>query len=151
MSEARKHQKCKVKWTSLFSAWNLRWIGNNKISIYDPNKQHEIYHTPFGDNILEEKNPLPYGDELVDAKVAGIDEPYMEELDNFIWSQIQLPDKSGIPLLATVRKRKRDSHGQPISKSDNNPLLDSRIYELEYPDGRVEEYSVNIILENMVE
>ena len=30
-------------------------------------------------------------------------------------------------------------------------MLDSRIYELEFPDGRVEEYSVNVILENMVD
>ena len=30
-------------------------------------------------------------------------------------------------------------------------MLDSRIYELEFPDGRVEEYAVNVILENMVD
>ena len=72
----------------------------------------------------------------------------MEELDSLIGSQVNLPDKSGIPLLVTVNKRKRDSQGHPVGRADDNPILDSRIYELEYPDGRVEEYS---ILENMVE
>ena len=29
--------------------------------------------------------------------------------------------------------------------------MESRIYELEFPDGRVEEYSVNVIIENMLD
>ena len=32
-----------------------------------------------------------------------------------------------------------------------NQIIDSRIYELEFQDGRVEEYSVNVILENMLD
>ena len=50
-----------------------------------------------------------------------------------------------------MKKRKRDSHRQPVGRADNDPVLDSRIYELEYPDGRVEKYSLNMILESMVE
>ena len=51
---------------------------------------------------MEEEVALPYGDELVDVKVENIDEPYMEELDSLIGSQVNLPDKSGNPLLVTV-------------------------------------------------
>ena len=40
----------------------------------------------------------------------------MEELDDWIGSQLQLPDKSGIPLLVIVRKRKRDLYVQLIGK-----------------------------------
>ena len=126
-------------------------VGNNKVPIFDPSKPGEIYCKPFGDDILEEGNALPYGDDLMDVKVSEIGESYMEELDDLIESRVQLPDKSGIPLLVTVKKRKRDAYGQPIGRANNNPILDSRIYELEYSDVRVGEYSVNIILENMVE
>ena len=87
----------------------------------------------------------------MDVKVKDIDEPYMEELDNLIGSQVKLPDKGDIPLLVTVKKSKRDSHAQPVGRAGNDPVLDSRIYEFEYPDGRVEEYSMNTILENLVE
>ena len=31
------------------------------------------------------------------------------------------------------------------------PMLDSSVYELEFPDGRVEEYSANIIIMNMLD
>ena len=57
--------------------------------------------------------------------------------------------KDGIPLLATVKRRKLDHKGQPIGSPNTNPTIDSRIYKLEFPDGRVEEYSVNVIIENM--
>ena len=126
-------------------------IGNNKIPIFNPGKPDEIQYKPLEDNILEEEVVIPYGDELVDVKVEDIDEPYMEELDSLIGSQVNLPYKSGNPLLVTENKRERDSQGQPVDRADNNPILNSRIYELEYPDGKVEEYSVNTILENMVE
>ena len=94
---------------------------------------------------------LPYGNELMDAKVAEIDEAYIEELDGLIGSQVQVPDESGIPLMVTVKKRKRDSYGQPVGRVNSNPVLDSRIYKVEYPDGRVKYYSVNTKLENMAE
>ena len=89
-------------------------IGNNKVPVFDPSKPDEIYYKPFGDDMLEEGNALPHGNELMNAKVAEIDEPYMEELNNLIGSQVKQTDKCGIPLLVTVKKRKRDSHGQPV-------------------------------------
>ena len=126
-------------------------IGNSKVPLFNPSKLDEIHYKLFGDDMLEEDIALPYEDELVDVKVKDIDEPYMEKLDSLIGSQVNLPDKSCVPLLVTVKKRKGGSHGQLVGKADNNPILDSRICELEYRDGRVEECSVNIILENMVE
>ena len=60
-----------------------------------------------------------------------------------------IPNKEAIPVLAIVKKRKRDALGQPIGTKNENPILDSRIYELQFPDGRIEEYSVNVIAENL--
>ena len=50
-------------------------IGNSKMSIFDLSKPNEIYYKPFGDDMLEEENALPCGDELVDVKVTEIDKP----------------------------------------------------------------------------
>ena len=33
---------------------------------------------------------------------------------------------------------------------DDNPLQNSIVYEVEFPDGQVKEYSANIIAENML-
>ena len=50
-----------------------------------------------------------------------------------------------------MKRRKRDVLGKPIGKEHSNPILNIRIYELEIPDGRVDEYAVNIIIENIIE
>ena len=60
---------------------------------------------------MEDDIALPYGDKLVDVKVEDIDEPNKEELDSLIGSQVNLPDKSGVLLLVTGKKRNRDSYG----------------------------------------
>ena len=51
--------------------------------------------------------------------------------------------------LETVISRKRDKHGNPIGRHNSNPILDTRTYEVEFPDREALEYSANIIAENL--
>ena len=41
--------------------------------------------------------------------------------------------------------------GNPIGEEIINPILNTRMYELEFPDERVDEYLVNIIIENLID
>ena len=41
-------------------------------------------------------------------------------------------------IIATAKRRKRGINGKPIGISNDNPLLDTRIYEVEMTDGSVE-------------
>ncbi len=43
--------------------------------------------------------------------------------------------------------RKRDQDGNPVGTYHNNPLLNTRIYLAEFPDGHIVEYSANMIAE----
>ena len=45
---------------------------------------------------------------------------------------------------------KRYASGNPIGEEHRNPVLDVRLYELEFSDGRVDEYAVNIIIDNII-
>ena len=83
--------------------------------------------------------------------MGNVDDGYLESLDDLIFTQVTLPGKDGIPLLVTIKRRKLDHKGQPVVSPNTNTILDSRIYILEFPDGRVEEYSVNIVIENMLD
>jgi hypothetical protein len=56
----------------------------------------------------------------------------------------------GETLLARVNKRVRDEEGNPVGNANDNPLLDSRKYKVEYADGHVEELTANIIAENLI-
>jgi hypothetical protein len=53
---------------------------------------------------------------------------------------------------ATVRKHVRNDDGMPVGVAHNNPLWDSRKYEVQYyyVDGYVEELTANLIAENLI-
>ena len=51
--------------------------------------------------------------------------------------------------MAIVKKILKDSNGIPIVLANDNPILDSRIYEFEYHDGYIVAMSSNLIAENL--
>ena len=58
--------------------------------------------------------------------------------------------KDSIPVLAKVKKRKRDANNLPVGDANLNLILETSIYELEFPDGRIEERHVNAITEKFL-
>ena len=73
-----------------------------------------------------------------------------EAYDKFLSAEVMLP-QGDILVPAQVVGRKHDLDGNPIGQAHANPLLDSRVYEVEFPDedGHTEEYAANIITENI--
>ena len=53
------------------------------------------------------------------------------------------------PQFARFTKRLRDTNDLPIGKSSDNPILDTRMYKVEYADGKNSALSANLISENM--
>ena len=51
--------------------------------------------------------------------------------------------------MARVTKRLRDANGIPIGTTDDNPLLNTRMYKVEYLDGERTSLSANHIAENL--
>jgi len=49
----------------------------------------------------------------------------------------------------TVTHRKRNSDGNPVGHAHTNPILNTRVFEVEFSDGHVAEYATNVIAENM--
>ena len=41
----------------------------------------------------------------------------------------------------------QDNHGREVGTYNPGPVLDTRIYEVMFPDGKVEQYVVNLIAE----
>ena len=55
-----------------------------------------------------------------------------------------------LPVISKVGNHKQVTNDIPIGEANVNPILDSRIYELDYTDGRVRQYGLNVIAENIV-
>ena len=71
-----------------------------------------------------------------------------DAFDKYIGAQVLL-NHGGQVLQAKVTGRKRDADGKPIGRWSQNPLLDTREYNVEFVDGSMESFATNVIAEAM--
>ena len=71
-----------------------------------------------------------------------------EAFDTLLSAQVQLP-LGGEMKRGTVVNRKRDHNGNPVGIRHDNPMLDTRVYEVEFSNGNVGEFTANMIAENI--
>ena len=96
----------------------------------------------------------PLYEDDVDGVVETIpDADDMQEItselgDTYIGAEVLLP-VGGQQQTGIVRHRKRGHDENLLGKAHNNPILDTRTYEVEFADGSMAEYSANTIAENM--
>lgn len=91
-----------------------------------------------------------------------IDDPGLKHEDEDYHAEYGKPDpylnmELGLPrgpddelAHARVKRRAVDEAGTPIGKPADNPMLDSRQYEVEFMDGSKETLTANIIAENLL-
>ena len=63
--------------------------------------------------------------------------------------EVALPRDCDGTEFARVTKRLRDANGIPIGTANDNPILDTRVYEVEYLDGHKASLSPNAIAKNL--
>ena len=68
------------------------------------------------------------------------------EFDKYISSKVRLMEDN-TEQIGVIKGRKRGPDGKFIGKFNENPILDTSIYEIEFQDGRVECYFANQIVE----
>jgi hypothetical protein len=83
-------------------------------------------------------------------EVKEADEDFTPDtFDNYVNMELSLDRGGDQPEFARVKKRLRDNNGRPIGVASDNPILDSRMYEVEYQDGHTAAIAANIIAENL--
>eukprot|EP00536_Pseudo-nitzschia_multiseries_P018492 jgi/Psemu1/55852/gm1.55852_g len=78
-----------------------------------------------------------------EASVEDIDEP-----DEYLGNEVII-ERNDERLRCIVKDRVRDLQNQPIGVRNENPILDTRLYKLQLPDGTIEEYKANIVAESL--
>lgn len=127
--------------------------GHKKAIIFQgPINQNRIVEELFegaDENDNTDATTYPWDTELLDEPLYDMTRQDLEALDEYINAKVVVPGKDGeTKVLATVKGRKRDAQGNLIGGSSNsNPILDTRLYNLEFPDGHVETYPTNLIAE----
>ena len=63
--------------------------------------------------------------------------------------ELALPRDGAEVQFGRVAKRLRDKDGLPIGTANDNPILDTRMYEVEFQDGHRASLAANAIAENL--
>jgi hypothetical protein len=103
----------------------------------------------FDDNILDEQYETPlYESVEPEATMPEMDDFTLDDFDKYISAEVLLP-KGDEMVLGKVIGRKRDIDDNPIGVANSNPILGTHLYEVQFPEGVIEEYSANIIAQNL--
>jgi hypothetical protein len=91
-------------------------------------------------------------DEVSPSKMIDIDdvkdEDDVDTYDQYVGTHVRVPIGGDIRSGEVVR-RKRELDGTVRGQSNANSMLDTRTYDIEFPDERSDEYTANVIPENM--
>ena len=100
-------------------------------TVFENYEDHEQQEQP----ILEVKDIVNSTGKLINQQSAD---------DQIINTEVQLQLGEEI-VTGMVTQRTIGPDGQVTGTYDNNPYLNSIIYDVEFPDGQVKEYAANII------
>ena len=122
---------------------------------YDAAIQTQMKEPPSDGTTGSEEPPPDLFDEgelleplFPEAEALESDAYTPEELDEYLTAEVMLP-RGGESARAKIIGRTKDAHGRPIGERDANPILDTRYYDVQFPDGSVESYATNMIAENL--
>jgi hypothetical protein len=111
-------------------------------NIFDFQNEDQDFLTEF--NRVVDDQELPHDDDKPNESL---------DTDDYVGMIIgRRRDPELPPEQAHVKRRAIDHEGRPIGQAHptNNPLLDSRVYEVEYDDGFTEAVAANILAENIL-
>ena len=125
-------------------------LGNCKEPLPSGTKLDQDSMPTLDDFMCEEDGNISLPPSLLDDPVdftgkAVYDQPPTDALINM---EILLPQGEEFQR-ATVKRRATDHEGKLVGEFNENPLLNTAVYDVELSDGVVREYSANIIAENI--
>jgi len=93
----------------------------------------------------DEVNPriIPEIDDPVDASSRAIDQQPM--YDWLIHAEIMMQQDDNLKNAKVIGRSVGPDGLTPAGTYHNNPILNSIVYDIEFPDGQVKEYAANII------
>jgi hypothetical protein len=111
-----------------------------------PNPENWSEYLQYNPDFQEEFNNI-----VNDPGISEADKDFTPDVfDNtYLNKELAKPRDINGHKFARVTKRLKDKDGLPIGRANNNPILDIRMYKVEYPDGHKASLTANAIAENM--
>ena len=129
-------------------------LTDDDIESVDPDTLTPEY-APYSDDVEGTRERYPDADEIHRPIPDDDDDNIVEDGDTpgvndyYVGATVDIKHRGELRS-GRVRERARDDDGQFIGNANDNPLLDTRKYVVEFPDGDVTEYTANVIAESMI-
>jgi hypothetical protein len=111
---------------------------------FKDNLDYADFVTPTFECYEDDTVPASNIPDVVDVK----DKYDTDTYDQYVEAQVRVPIGDEIHTGKVIR-RKRELDGTVLWRANDNSMLDARIYDIELPDGRSDEYTANVTAENM--
>ena len=72
------------------------------------------------------------------------------DLDRYIGAEVLLPKEGASKQAEKIVSRVLNKDGNPVGAYNRDPLLDTRVYEVMFPDGTIQQYASNLIVEEVM-
>lgn len=129
-------------------------IGGNNLVVEDEELGHHVIPIEdWDDPAYDAEFVKEFGRTINDPNIKEANQDFTPDVfdDTYLNSmELALPRDGGEVQCARVVKRLRDKDRLPIGTAhDKSPILDSRIYEVEFQDGYKASLAANAITENL--
>ena len=112
----------------------------NRLALNDDDPEFQQYVN----QIIDDEN-IPHADQSMESDHTP------DSFDPYLNMELALNRGDNEDMLhARVKRRALDEDGELIGIASNNPMTDTRQYEVEYIDGSVETLTANTIAENLL-
>ena len=128
----------------LFDAVIREKLGDSMTPIPSPTIQESRDDVEFVEYEDDKEKPCVIPE--IDDDIDDLGE--ISAYDKMIHTQLQLQHGEAM-MGARVKGRKRNAFGQEIGAYNENPMMNTMIYEIEFQDGTIKEYAANVIAENI--
>ena len=150
LQTAELHSPIEIKKRKVFDELIERRYGNSTTSaktknsnVNEPDAEDEADDEPT----LDSTGEMPDVEDVMDITGKLLDQQPL--YDKLINAEVQLQLGDNITM-GKVKGRSLGDNGRVVGSYDDNPFLNSIVYDVEFPDGQVKEYAANILAENML-
>ena len=99
-------------------------------------------YIPYSDGVDPDPLHPPSDDDPVNADGTSVFEKPIT--DYWIHAEVSLPQGENMKSAKVVGQSK-DDDGNTVGNYDDNPHLNTMLYDVEFPDGEIREYAANVI------
>jgi hypothetical protein len=147
LNTAELHSSTEVKKRQIYDAlierrWGTSMSAPPKV---DEDSEEDTFEEYYDSD--EQPRIIPDVEDTVDSNGRLLEQQPM--YDRIINAEVQLQNGDEISL-GKVKRRALGPDGLTTGSYADNPMLNSIVYEVEFPDGQTKEYAANTIAENML-